>query len=950
MLFAAFAAPAGLRAQDADGTAPPPPVDTSAPAVSVPDTSVPAISEEEARIAEMEIKTSTLIELAEWCRLLGISEGGSREELANRLRDKFSLPRPDGTAAPEQKVVTIESARTTEYFTVAAVGEEYARLSGGVNLSLADGDSRHRIKAWEIMYNRTRNILTASGNVEYVKESGDTQETFKGESITINLDTWIGSFIDTISEKTISGSETAYRFAGQVISQTDKDTTVLTKARVTNAKTDEPFWSLDAGKLWVLPGSDWALANATLRVGEIPVLWMPFFFFPVDEMVIHPALGTRTREGSFFQSTTYIFGRPAADALTENSITQIMGSGEGMERTREGLFLRTTGRKASTTDTRKFSIIADAYTNLGFYTGTEISLPKLGPINNFTLSAGLAFTRTIFQPGGAGTAYTPYNVQYDAKDHWDGGYMFGQQVPFRYRFTTSPGISGKYGSITLSLPYYSDPFINYDVMNRSESIDWMEMIKEGAARPEDPDTTSTNQGAFEWTMTARPNFSTSALSPVISSLSISNISSVYHFNYKNNTELPSEFSAFSPERNFYYPDKFTLYSISGSMGGTPLTLSGATTTAAKDAEVPDALKDFGPVKSPWDAENAASSASASSSSALTAAASSAAAKGQKPFSLDVPTLTQTFDTAKNSGLRFTWNYSLTPTSASELNYSAQDWAEPGDIDLSDISSILVRVRTDGSTTFTLSEANNNLFSLTGGLTGSWQWQEHSYLNEEAEEYKDDTGDKIKNEKFADYRATIWTTSWTHGTTITPFYASPSWKTTNFQYTLAGLLARSNFLEAESTADDPKWETIYGSWDKDNITTHRVAANFGVSILDKMQSLQLYSDVWPREPLVGMNSTLNAWISTTTVGTTIKEPFDGAPQYQPATFSETLTFKSGYTANQYLVYDPAYSDWTSFNSTLTLGTFTAIDSGRSSASFVSRDTQPVTVPVVSLLIL
>ncbi|MDR2444344.1 MAG: hypothetical protein LBD44_00195, partial [Spirochaetaceae bacterium] len=363
---------------------------------------------ETARIRELEIKTSTLFELAEWSRELGLSEGGGRDELANRLRDHFGLPRPNGSAAPGQKTVTIESARTTEYFTVEAVDEEYARLSGGVKLNLSEGEARHSIKAWEIIYNRTRNIISATGDVEYVKEEGDKRETFKGESITINFDTWIGSFIDTISERSIAGSETAYRFAGQVISLTDKETTVLAKARVTNAKTDEPYWSLDAGKLWILPGSDWALFNGVLSVGEIPMLWVPFFFFPADEMVIHPALGSRTREGTFFQTTTYILGRPDSSAIKQNSITQILGSGEGMEQVREGLFLRTTGRKDTNTGKGNVSILTDAYTNLGFYVGTEINLPKVAFINNFSLSAGLAFTRTIFKSEGG--AYVPYNI------------------------------------------------------------------------------------------------------------------------------------------------------------------------------------------------------------------------------------------------------------------------------------------------------------------------------------------------------------------------------------------------------------------------------------------------------------------------------------------------------------------------------------------------------------
>jgi lipopolysaccharide assembly outer membrane protein LptD (OstA) len=854
------------------------------------------------RILDLEIKTSTLLELAEWCRQLGLSEGGSRDDMANRLRDYLGVPRPAGTAAsPDQKIVTIESARTTEYFTLTTVNEEYARLSGGVVLSLKDGEARHNIKAWEIIYNRTRNILSASGNVEYVKESGDKRESFKGDDITINLDTWIGSFIDTISERSIAGSETAYRFAGQVISQTDKETTVLTKAHVTNAKTAEPYWSLDASKLWILPGSDWALFNGTLRVGEIPVLWVPFFFFPADEMVIHPALGTRTREGSFLQTTTYILGRPDASAITQNSITQILGSGEGMERVREGLFLRTTGRKETKTDTRKFSILADAYTNLGFYVGSELSLPKLGPISNFSLSAGLAFTRTIFQ--SASGVYVPYNLDGDLEEHWDSSYILGIEIPFRYRFKTSPSLSGKYGSVSFSIPMYSDPFIDNDVLNRSESMDWMEMLREGAATPVTPDSSTNSLGSFAWNLTIRPQLSTSALAPYISSMSINNISSVYNFTYKNDTEIANKYPT-SPQRVFYYPDKFTMYSISGGINGTLLSWTSAATVAEKDKEIADPLKNFGTLRSPWGEETVAENKINTP-------------KIQKPFSVDVPALNQSFDIGRNNGLKISWAYNLTPTSAAELNYGTDDWKSSKDIDLFDIKSILMRVRTEGGTTINIAEANNNLFSLSGGISGSAQWQDHPYLDEDATEY--DTQDKIDADRLSDYQYRQWSTTWKHTTTINPFYWNPMWKATNVQYSMDGLLARSNFT---GTGADPEWETIFGEWNKEKITSHRLAANLGVSVMDKAQSLKLQTELPPRDSNLIMDSAVNAWISATTLNTSIKEPFGDAPIYQPVTISETLTFKTGYRFNQYFIYDPTVSDWTNLTSTLTLGKFSA----------------------------
>ena len=115
---------------------------------------------------EMEIRTSTLSELAFWCRTLGLSEGGTREELSSRLREHFKLPRQKADSDEKsRKIITIESAQTTEYFRVEVSDEDYARLKGNVILSLQDKDALHKIKANEILFNRTRNILTASGNV-----------------------------------------------------------------------------------------------------------------------------------------------------------------------------------------------------------------------------------------------------------------------------------------------------------------------------------------------------------------------------------------------------------------------------------------------------------------------------------------------------------------------------------------------------------------------------------------------------------------------------------------------------------------------------------------------------------------------------------------------------------------------------------------------------------------
>ena len=112
--------------------------------------------------------------------------------------------------------------------------------------------------------------------------------------------------MDGVSVKSTQNDETSYYFSGEVITRNDQEVTILSKATIGNAKNEEALWTLNASRVWLLTGSDFAIFNAVLKVGEIPVLYIPFFYFPADEMIIHPVIGYRSREGSYAQTTTYV--------------------------------------------------------------------------------------------------------------------------------------------------------------------------------------------------------------------------------------------------------------------------------------------------------------------------------------------------------------------------------------------------------------------------------------------------------------------------------------------------------------------------------------------------------------------------------------------------------------------------------------------------------------------
>ncbi|GHV26529.1 hypothetical protein AGMMS4952_06770 [Spirochaetia bacterium] len=934
-----------------------------------------------AEILELDIKTSTLSELAAWCRSLGLSEGGDRAALGSRLRDYFKLagvPAAGGEAAaavegaPIPKVITIESARSTEYFTIDTVNEDYARLKGEVRITLKDGDAIHRITAWEILYNRTRNLMSASGGVEYIKESGDTIETFRGESITVDLDNWSSIFMDGVSERAITGEETTYRFSGTIISRSAEEATVLSHAQISNASNTDALWSISASKIWLLPGSDFALLNGVLKVGEIPVLYIPAFFFPGDELIFHPVLGYRSREGNFIQTTTYILGRPKASASTENSLTKILGNSKDMEKVRHGVFLRSTGKKSRDPNDTRLSVLLDYYANLGGYVGTELALPKKGILGEYNLSFGMGFTRDIMQIPDNNNIYTPFPT-FDGTSNWNTSRIFDWDAPFRIRMTNTGSLGGKYGSFSWSLPYYSDPYVDRDFLDRSEDMDYVKMLKQGGATLEgETDTLTKNvRSSYEWSLRGSPTISLPKLSPYITGLSISNITSFITFNNRTSTKFNNytqqimtelngrrgenrltALNIISPKQQFFYPEKFTIYSLTAQISGTPLSLGGSkpsatappANTGANAGTVPepapqDPFKGFGVPNSPW----------------KTVEDGDTNSKTKDPAELPPPILSQRFDLPLAGGPRFSIGYQLSPTSVMELQFptSRTNWPEVEDIDWTEASSILTQVKLNSaSTTFTLSDTNS-IISSSFVFSGSASWQDYTYINEDVEEYK--TEDQVNAAKIRAMGQTSFTSSWASTITLKPFYLSPVWSSTSFEYSLRGLLAKSE-LKTDTlpagviaTPDDKYWDILYGKWDKENIDSHQAKANIQALIMNKSQTLSLTADIPPEDSTITGSAVMRIWKSETSFNTRVRAKTEAEkakeegrpaevvdtkndtvtfeelfkdPFIEPLRFTETLRFTGSLIFTQNVDYDPEKEEFTNVKSTLSAYGFSA----------------------------
>jgi len=822
----------------------------------------------------MEIKTSTISELAAWCRTLGLSEGGTKEELAIRLMEHFNLPEQKTREDEKVKIITIESAQATEYFTIEVIDEDYARLKGDVKLSLKDGDSIHKISADEILFNRTRNIITAKGNVRYEKIDADKTETFRGRAITVNIDNWSSIFIDGNSSMEDDGS--SYRFSGSVIYRSDQDVTVLRKATITSGENDDEYWSIKSSKLWLLPGSDFAILNAILKVGEIPVLYIPFFYFPGDEVVFHPVIGYRSREGGFVQTTTYLIGQPKASSSEKSSLTRIIGNSDNNEKELQGLFLRNTSRPLKNPNSATLKALFDYYINLGTYTGLELTTPKTGVLNQIDLTLGLGFTRTVSETE---FGFSPYAPNFDGNFENNESKFLSKNVPFRYRVKFNSGITTNYGGFSWNIPYYSDPYVDKDFTSRAENMDWMNMIQQGAAFEEESSTGELS--SYTWQLSGNFTPSLPILSPAISNISFSSISTTLTFKTMADTAITNNFS---PNIYFYAPDKYTIYSVSSSISGTPVTVGGTKSnfnnksdSNTSDDSANDPFSNIGIPISPWAADDTKQDKSTSAET------------------LVPPVLSQTFTLPNDGNLKFSVDYSIAPTASSEMQFFNQNWKTYEDVDWNEKQSILTSYGGNTNLNFHL-DHSSGLFNNTVTLSGNGTWREYSYLNEDFFTDKNGVVDEKRMEETRrqQYSQTNYTTSYSFNSTIKPFYEDPVFAQTNLQYSFRGTLVKSKkFTEGDGPELTPQW----GAWVKEDLSedilglnSHRITTNLAASIMDKEQIISTSAELPPLDGLINANATFRVWITETILKYTMeKKETDTEWQIQPFYFTENLKF-------------------------------------------------------------
>jgi hypothetical protein len=727
-----------------------------------------------------ELQTAGYDELVSRAKEKGLAVTGGASDLRQRLAEAEGLTLPPDPA-PGSRTLTIDSAQEAGLVTVDSPdGGKLLRLSGGLHVTLVDNDKKvtHIIEASELWYDQANEEMTARGQVVYTMVRDNSQEVFRGESLTFRLSDSQGVFYGGASDRsrTVGTQTLTFRYRGDAIRRSSADLVVLDTGTITSSLGTDPYYQIKAKKIWVLAPGEWGLQDMVLYLGRIPVLYFPFFFQPGDDFFFNPVLSfpdSGDRRGTSLQTTTYLFGKKKKDATPLSFLQLADTTTQDPDRVVKGLFL-VRGKPAPVPQEQSswvLKILADFYSNLGFLTGVDASLPGFGGLKAFNLSGGIGITRTV-DPTGVPFSVNPFQAALDpwAQSDWNGSRFGPWKVPFRWggHFDTS----APWGS--LSLEYYSDTLLANDMTgSRSENFNVFSLLGLGPAKKT---ATAAAKSSLQWTANAN-------LPPATLGASLL-------WDSKQAAALgPSG----DPENNFYYPSQLTLPQASVSWSGTLWPPAAGTSAAPKgsgDLLGPDSPPQPSPAPadptSPPDA--AGDPAPADPASDLTVPApmgSLAAAPAPARWT---------------SGI----NWTLSPNVKTDTRFDTASVLNPGDPAWNVLTS-----RWSGAY-----DARLNL--TTGWSDGAWTASEGLSLHQQAQDtwYLAPSVAAAQRTSYdlQDQRASSGLATQALASTWKPWNSGGPWRESSLQYTLNTILWSQTYL---------KTQTFDGT--KATVTSHQATA-------------------------------------------------------------------------------------------------------------------------------
>jgi hypothetical protein len=380
-----------------------------------------------------------------------------------------------------------------------------------------------------VVINSDTNRICAIGNVDVVIEGDNMSETYTADSFIFTFDGIDGILVSatTRSDKINSNNETVeFYLTGDEVT-IDNDTIILKNSYLTS-DVEHSFYSLNASTMKVLPDGDWFLQNAVLKIGRVPILYLPFFYYPANTLFYHPSFGIDNDRGVFLNTTIFLLGRQeitkASDQSSFSSFMQMKDQKDLQYVRNDGPILSAAENPANPLDAwaeetgSYISLQLDAYQHHGVFLGVDSSFHEVLGIDSLSLYAGLGYSDT--------------------------GVL-------RYILEPEMNLDTKDLDISLKVPVYSDPDIPNDIKNRNTLFDLDDLFVSNAFK-----NTYGDKDDFSWDLKMSAAWTPDSVSPFIKEIALSRADSLI------------EWDDYNPATGRYEIKSITLPDLSLTVKGT----------------------------------------------------------------------------------------------------------------------------------------------------------------------------------------------------------------------------------------------------------------------------------------------------------------------------------------------------------------------------------------------
>lgn len=490
-----------------------------------------------------DIELSSQSELQEWVDREGLP-AGSVDEMKDSLYRRYGLERMQlslNGEGPEHEL-KIEITRSDS----VAYGENI-ELSGNVEAEITPSgkDQLISISSERLIINQVIRQISVIGSAQITITEGESTTKYLSDACILDYDQLNGLLVNAVtrSDRTNSDDETIeFYLTGD---------SVLLEEELMNfensfftSDVDDSFYGLRAEKMKILPNGDWFMTNANLRLGRVPILFLPFFYYPADTLIFRPSFGIDSERGMFLNTSWYILGSRNEEDTEETSFSSFMKF-RNQEQTSyvvaDGPVLSYAQEPANdlaawAAKTGSYiAVYADAYQYDGLMTAFDASLQDIASAADLDLYAGISID---------------------------------DELSIDYLLDTSFSYDSKIFDLEIELPIYRDPESKEAFWTRKQHFDLDDLF--GGSAFEDTSISSVN--SYSWKLEASFDPALEWFDPFIEVFSVSGL------------EITADWDSYDSDTGSYELDSIELPSSEVKLSGTLFDISVPLSYTAEETE------------------------------------------------------------------------------------------------------------------------------------------------------------------------------------------------------------------------------------------------------------------------------------------------------------------------------------------------------------------------------